>query len=86
VAFLTPQSGGQTAALQEALPRWLDYAYFVYAAAGYVDAAIGVATMLRTVPPPDGIDARANCSVFGSKRTMVLGFTPDSLYRLRRLE
>jgi len=35
--------------------------------------------MLRTVPPPEGIAARANCSVFGSKRTMVFGFTPDSL-------
>src|SRR5690242_4425028 len=41
----------------------------------------GVATMLRTVPPPEGIGALANCSVFGSKRTIVFGFTPDSLYQ-----
>jgi hypothetical protein len=36
--------------------------------------------MFRTVPPPDGIAARANCSVLGSNRTIVFGFTPDSLY------
>src|SRR5713101_267985 len=40
----------------------------------------GAAAMFRTVPPPDGIAARANSSVFGSNRTMVFGFTPDSLY------
>jgi len=39
-----------------------------------------VAAMLRTTPPPDGISALANVSVFGSKRTIVFGFTPYSLY------
>ena len=41
----------------------------------------GVAAMLRTVPPPEGIFARANSWVFGLKRTTVLGVTPDSLYQ-----
>src|SRR5580704_10568527 len=40
----------------------------------------GVAAIFRTTPPPEGILARANVSVLGSKRTMVFGFTPDSLY------
>src|SRR5713101_32558 len=40
-----------------------------------------VAAMLRTVPPPEGINARANCSVLGSNWMMVFGFTPDSLYQ-----
>src|SRR5713226_6678048 len=40
-----------------------------------------VAAMLRTVPPPEGIIARANCSVWGSNWMMVFGFTPDSLYQ-----
>src|SRR5438552_1061912 len=39
-----------------------------------------VAAMFRTVPPPDGIVARANACVFGSNRMSVFGFTPDSLY------
>src|SRR5437667_5423062 len=39
-----------------------------------------VAAMFRTVPPPDGISARANSSVFGLNRTTVFGATPDSLY------
>src|ERR1700730_8463455 len=39
-----------------------------------------VAAMLRTVPPPDGMPARANLSVFGSNWMIVFGFTPDSLY------
>jgi hypothetical protein len=39
--------------------------------------------MWRTVPPPEGIVARANCSVFGLNWMMVLGFTPDSLYQTR---
>src|SRR5712692_10953252 len=40
-----------------------------------------VAAILRTVPPPDGIIVFANDSVLGSKRTIVFGFTPDSLYQ-----
>jgi hypothetical protein len=36
--------------------------------------------MLRTVPPPDGMLARANLSVFGLNWMIVFGFTPDSLY------
>src|SRR2546422_3907701 len=39
-----------------------------------------VSAMFRTVPPPDGIVARANACVFGSNRMSVFGFTPDSLY------
>src|SRR6185369_12821478 len=39
-----------------------------------------VAAMFRTVPPPEGISARANSSVFGLNRTTVFGVTPDSLY------
>ena len=37
--------------------------------------------MLRTVPPPEGIFARANSSVLGLKRMSVFGLTPDSLYQ-----
>jgi hypothetical protein len=37
--------------------------------------------MLRTVPPPDGMLARAKLSVFGLNWMMVFGFTPDSLYQ-----
>lgn len=40
-----------------------------------------VTIMLRTTPPPDGIVQVWNVSVAGSKRTSVLGRTPDSLYR-----
>src|SRR6266571_5188030 len=40
-----------------------------------------VAAIFRTVPPPEGIFARANPSVFGSNWMMVFGFTPDSLYQ-----
>src|ERR1700730_15075221 len=39
-----------------------------------------VAAMLRTVPPPDGMLARANPSVFGLNWMIVFSFTPDSLY------
>jgi hypothetical protein len=39
-----------------------------------------IAAILRTVPLPDGITALANASVLRSKRTIVFGFTPDSLY------
>src|ERR1051326_7044637 len=42
----------------------------------------GVGIMLRTTPPPDGIVQVWNFSVLGSKRTTVLGFTPDSLYQI----
>src|SRR6266702_2193294 len=41
----------------------------------------GVAIMLRTTPPPDGITQVWNFSVLGSKRTSVFGLTPDSLYQ-----
>src|SRR5882672_8411252 len=40
-----------------------------------------VATIWRTVPPPEGIAARANCSVLGLNWMIVFGFTPDSLYQ-----
>src|SRR5260370_4768641 len=40
-----------------------------------------VAAIFRTVPPPEGIFARANFSVFGSNWMMVFGFIPDSLYQ-----
>src|SRR5437016_4577770 len=40
----------------------------------------GVAIMLRTTPPPDGITQVWNFSVLGSKRTSVFGLTADSLY------
>jgi|GEM_PF-4411307 len=40
-----------------------------------------VALTLRTTPPPEGIVQVWNFSVFGSKRTIVLGSTPDSLYQ-----
>ena len=36
----------------------------------------------KTTPPPDGIAHVWNFSVFGSKRTTVFGFTPDSLYQI----
>src|SRR5262245_48302151 len=38
-------------------------------------------SILRTMSPPPGIAQLWNFSVFGSKRTMVLGLTPDSLYQ-----
>src|SRR5437764_13787519 len=37
--------------------------------------------MLRTMSPPHGIAQVWNVSVFGSNRTMVFGFAPDSLYQ-----
>src|SRR5947209_7435636 len=41
----------------------------------------GVSDVLRTVPPPDGISVRGMGSALGSKRIIVFGFTPDSLYQ-----
>jgi len=41
----------------------------------------GVATMLRTTPPPDGICFALKVSDLGSNLTKVLGVTPDSLYQ-----
>src|SRR3954463_8634680 len=41
----------------------------------------GVTSMLRTISPPPGIAQDWNLSVFGSKRTIVLGLAPDSLYQ-----
>lgn len=41
----------------------------------------GVATMLRTTPPPDGISALLKLSDLGSNLTSVFGLTPDSLYQ-----
>src|SRR6266566_2496819 len=41
-----------------------------------------VTETLRTTPPPEGIAQVWNFSVFGSKRTIVFGFTPDSLYQM----
>src|SRR5919199_6214798 len=41
-----------------------------------------VTDTLRTTPPPDGIAQVWNFSVFGSNRTTVFGFTPDSLYQM----
>src|SRR5262249_43780431 len=40
-----------------------------------------VTLMLRTMSPPPGIAQVWNFSVFGSKRAMVLGLAPDSLYQ-----
>ena len=37
--------------------------------------------MLRTTPPPEGMGVEENCFDRGSKRTSVLGVTPDSLYQ-----
>src|SRR5262249_19957101 len=37
--------------------------------------------MLRTMSPPPGIAQLWNVSVFGSKRTIVFGLAPDSLYQ-----
>src|SRR5207247_6808090 len=41
-----------------------------------------VTDTLRTTPPPEGMAQVWNFSVFGSKRTIVFGFTPDSLYQM----
>src|SRR5438876_4540052 len=41
----------------------------------------GVATILRTTPPPDGICFVLKLCDLGSNLTRVLGFTPDSLYQ-----
>src|SRR5215510_2855457 len=40
-----------------------------------------VTSILRTMSPPPGMAQLWNFSVAGSKRTMVLGFAPDSLYQ-----
>src|SRR6516225_2780194 len=40
----------------------------------------GVTSMLRTMSPPPGIAQLWNFSVAGSKRTIVFGLAPDSLY------
>jgi hypothetical protein len=40
-----------------------------------------VTLMLRTMSPPPGIAQLWNFSVFGSKRTIVFGLAPDSLYQ-----
>ena len=37
--------------------------------------------MLRTMSPPPGMAQVWNFSVLGSKRTMVFGLAPDSLYQ-----
>ena len=44
----------------------------------------GVTSMLRTISPPPGIAQVWNCSVPGSKRTMVFGLAADSLYQSAR--
>jgi hypothetical protein len=41
----------------------------------------GVATMLRTTPPPEGILCVLKLSDLGSNLTSVFGSTPDSLYQ-----
>src|ERR1700730_1834941 len=41
----------------------------------------GVATILRTTPPPDGIGWALKLCDLGSNLTKVLGLTPDSLYQ-----
>src|SRR5215471_6396208 len=41
-----------------------------------------VVIILRTTPPPAGIAHVWNFSVLGSKRTIVFGFTADSLYQI----
>ncbi len=45
----------------------------------------GVTSMLRTMSPPPGIAQLWNFSLAGSKRTMVFGLAPDSLYQSRAL-
>ncbi len=37
--------------------------------------------MFRTTPPPEGMGVELKRFVVGSKRTSVLGLTPDSLYQ-----
>src|SRR6185436_16562408 len=44
-----------------------------------------VGIMFRTTPPPAGIAHDWNCSVFGSKRTIVFGETADSEYQMMSL-
>src|SRR5207249_2745055 len=41
----------------------------------------GVAAMLRTTPPPDGMTVDEKAFERGSNRTSVFGLTPDSLYQ-----
>ena len=41
----------------------------------------GVATMLRTTPPPDGIGHCSKLLVFGSKRTSMFCSAPVSTYQ-----
>jgi hypothetical protein len=44
-----------------------------------------VTEVLRTIFPPPGIAQLWNFSGLGSKRTMVFGFDPDSLYHITSL-
>src|SRR6516162_9418059 len=44
-----------------------------------------VTDVLRTILPPPGITQLWNFSVFGSKRTTVLGAASDSLYQMTSL-
>jgi hypothetical protein len=43
---------------------------------------LGVCTMFRTTPPPDGMIQVWNFSVLGSNRTTVFGLVFDSLYQM----
>ena len=44
-----------------------------------------VTDVLRTMLPPPGIAQLWNFAVLGSKRTMVFGVEPDSLYQMTSL-
>src|SRR5205085_8140774 len=44
-----------------------------------------VTEVLRTMLPPPGIAQLWNLSAFGSNRTTVFGFVPDSLYQITSL-
>src|SRR6266542_3130301 len=53
----------------------------VYETCSRYNLLSGVAAMLRTTPPPEGIVSVLKLSVLGSNLTRVFGFTPDSLYQ-----
>jgi hypothetical protein len=73
---------GAPAIEQPNLAAHLCYRDLIYAAAGEISLPSGVATMLRTTPPPDGIGVgEMKVCVFGSKPTIRFGATPVSAYQ-----